>query len=289
MIEDIDAHHHACTHHAAGQDQIVVARAWGRRTDGCGTGRSRPRTAAAASRNTSRGCTTVESREPIDTSLMRMRRFLLSSITIPNCSTAPRPVLRQQVGGQLRAASVRRGRSACRARASGGPARRPQAPGRRVRGRCRRPGAGRADGHARESMQAADVLDQIVGQIESVAAARSAPKYERQQLVVAESGRSETLQLLTRAIVRCDSFHLYSNPYASLHGARSWRVARRRRFSICVCVLLHTRKWIRPRVRSMPRAPPAPNATPPTEFAAATQALKQRQRRRRPVATIASR
>ena len=60
-------------------------------------------------------------------------------------------------------------------------------------------------------MHAADLVDQIVGQVQSVAAARSASKYERQQLVVAEPGRAKALQLLTRAIVRCDGFHLYSN------------------------------------------------------------------------------
>ena len=61
-----------------------------------------------------------------------------------------------------------------------------------------------------QRVQPAGRLEQMVGQRQRVAAARAAAEHERQQLVVAESGGAEPLQLLARAIVRGDIFHLYS-------------------------------------------------------------------------------
>ena len=47
--------------------------------------------ADAASRNTSRGCTMVVSSEPIDSTVVRIIRCLVSSMTIPKCSTGRVP------------------------------------------------------------------------------------------------------------------------------------------------------------------------------------------------------
>ena len=124
-------------------------------------------------------------------------------------------------------------------------------------------------------MQAADLVDQSVGQVQSVAAARSASKYERQQLVVAEPGRAEALQLLTRAIVRRDGFHLYSNSLCvSPRGSpvAAW-----------LAIVVSTIACAAPSQREIDQAQGAIDAAraagaeryAPTEFAAATQALKQ--------------
>ena len=61
--------------------------------------------AAAASRNTSRGCTMVVSSDPTDSTVVLIRRCLVSSITMPKCSTGRGAVQRQQIRGERCAAS----------------------------------------------------------------------------------------------------------------------------------------------------------------------------------------
>ena len=56
-------------------------------------------------------------------------------------------------------------------------------------------------------MQSAGAFEQPVGQLERVALARAAAKDDRDQLVVAERGDAEPLQLLARPIVLGDFFH----------------------------------------------------------------------------------
>jgi hypothetical protein len=65
-------------------------------------------------------------------------------------------------------------------------------------------------------MKAASMLDQAISQIKRAVPAHTAAEDDRHQLVVAESCRSEALQFLARAVVRCDTFHLYSILHASL-------------------------------------------------------------------------
>jgi hypothetical protein len=94
--------------------QVIAAVEFGRRTlvrDHVERPRfTTPGALAAASRNTSRGWTMVESSEPVERSLVRITRLLVSSSTRPKCSTDEAPY-----NGSRYAASapgvVNRGRS----------------------------------------------------------------------------------------------------------------------------------------------------------------------------------
>ena len=101
MVDDVDAHDLAGVHHP---------RRSASRSSGLGLGSPdgwlwnstiAAAAAAAASRKTSRGWTTVVSSDPTDTSLIRSTRCFVSSITMPNCSTARDPYCGQQIRGQL--------------------------------------------------------------------------------------------------------------------------------------------------------------------------------------------
>ena len=233
--------------------------------------------AAAASRNTSRGCTTVESSEPIDTILMRMTRCLVSSMTMPNCSTDRGAVLRQQIGGQLArrrpAAAVR----PSRARASGVPARPPPGSAPRARGRRRDTRRSSPTVHARQPVQAARALDQAVGQLQRVAAARAAAEHERQQLVVAEP-RAPSRSSFSRGRSCGATSFIYTQYSMSsmLVGGRPVRLRG------VVAALVSRRRVRRPPNKEMDQAQGAIDAAraagaeryAATEYTAATEALK---------------
>src|SRR5262245_2319145 len=88
-----------------------------------------------------------------------------------------------------------------------------------LRGTCvadARDVAQRAHAETRKSLKPAGMLNQAVGKIEGAMATNSATEDDGHELVIAESGGSEALQLLARPIVRCDTFHLYSILHASL-------------------------------------------------------------------------
>ena len=162
--------------------------------------------AEAASRNTSRGCTTVESSEPIDTIRILITRCLVSSMTMPNCSTAPAPYCERRIGGELaRRREPWTFRHASHERATA------QLNGSDDPGRPSRPHARHVsqtvEADARQAVHAAGAGDETVGELKSVGVARAAAEHEREQLVVAEARGTQAFQLLARAVVWCHVFH----------------------------------------------------------------------------------
>ena len=65
---------------------------------------------------------------------------------------------------------------------------------------------------AHETVQPADRVEHAAGDIERVRSARADTEHDREQLVIAERGRTEARQLLAWTFVRCHIFHLYSGP-----------------------------------------------------------------------------
>ena len=139
------------------------------------------------------------------TTFTRITRCLVSSITMPNCSTEAAPYCGNRYEasccgvwycGRSSAVrtSVRRPSSTaatiCAARAAPMP-RHAQLVGRQ----------------ARERVQSAGALEDAVGQFERAAFARAAAENDRHQFVVAERGDAEALQLLARPIVLGELFH----------------------------------------------------------------------------------
>src|SRR6185369_7035238 len=103
-------------------------------------------------------------------------------------------------------------------------------------------------------------FEYAVGQFQRTGFARAAGKNDGHQFVVTERGNARTLQLFARAIVLGELFHgaiLKSSCRSGfLHASRpqsfSWPVPTR-----------PTKRWIRPKVRSTRREPPAQIDTPP--------------------------
>jgi uncharacterized protein DUF4398 len=78
---------------------------------------------------------------------------------------------------------------------------------------------------ARQAVQSTAVLEHQVREREHVLPARAAAKHQRQQLVVAEPGRTEALELFTRSIVRCYLFHVYTRSLMHVRLPRAWVLA----------------------------------------------------------------
>ena len=163
--------------------------------------------AAAASLNTSRGCTTVVSSEPIDSDLDADDAVLRVEHHDAELLDRRGAVLRQQVARQLSRRLVSRGRSFA-------PRTSVRRPSSTAASNLRRARARRCPVHAqlvrrgaRQAVQSARAFEQPVRQFERVALARAAAEHDRDQLVVAERGDAEPLQLLARPIVLGDFFH----------------------------------------------------------------------------------
>ena len=214
VIEDVDAHDVAGIHHPRRSAPDRRGSASGRPTDGCERARwprPTPRPPPGTPRADGRRCV---SSDPTDTILIRITRCLVSSMTMPNCSTGRGAVLRQQVARRAVAGVISRGRSAaprtsvrrpsstaastCAARAPAD-ARAPDAD-RRTPAASGRAARRRASSRRLASASASRV-------------ARAAAEHERQQLVVAKRRRAEPLELFARPIVRRDdlSLRLYSD------------------------------------------------------------------------------
>ena len=63
--------------------------------------------------------------------------------------------------------------------------------------------------HAGEPVKAAGAIEEPIGEGQRVASAAAAAQHQREQLVVAESCRTDPLQLLSRPIVRCHVLHRF--------------------------------------------------------------------------------
>ena len=126
------------------------------------------------------------SSDPTETSLMRITRCLVSSITMPNCSTGADPYCGSRYAAICRGVRQPRTLGACRAPACGVRARRPRGPARPARGRCRRRGAARRRPAASSPCSPPACSSRRLASSSASAAARAAAEHERQQLVVAE-------------------------------------------------------------------------------------------------------
>ena len=127
---------------------------------------------------------------------------------------------------------------------------------------------------ASQAVEAAGVLDDLVGESEGVSVARAAPEDEREELVVAESARAKPVQLLARAIVWWHAFHQrYTQIFMTRRGALP---------CICVATSLLIAGCAEPPSKEMDRAQGAIDAAgaagaeqyATTEYSAATTALK---------------
>jgi Domain of unknown function (DUF4398) len=282
VIDDIDAHHHAGAHHAIGQDQIVLAGCrvprWVVVEEHDGSGRCGCRFAKHLARMHDCGVDRAgrQDSDPKQTALAVEHDN-------PELLDRARPILWQQVSCQLRGRSevgtfdtTSGERSAsqldCREHLRG--------PGTTDTGDTTK----LADRHARQPMHSARPVDQIVGQIQCVAATRSASQYERQQLVVAESGWSETLQFLTWSIMRCNGFHRDPTPHQSVSYTQIlMRLSTGFARGAWLVVVLAAISCADPPHKEMDQAQGAIDAAraagaeqyAASEYAAATQALKQ--------------
>ena len=224
VIEHVDPHDGARLRPCAPSAPGRRGSASDRRTDGCGRARwrrpTRPRLRGTP-RADARPCV---SSEPIDTTRTRSMRCLVSSMTMPKCSTGAGAVLRQQQRRDLPRRAEPRPLAPLRARACGGRVRRRPAPARRARvptPRTRRRSSAAARVRPRSPPTA---VEQLVGHGRARRAARrAAAEHERQQFVVAERAGAEPLELLARAIVRGQVSHCYtrrSDAPAAATGAR---------------------------------------------------------------------
>ena len=66
-----------------------------------------------------------------------------------------------------------------------------------------------ANRRAGQAVQAAGAFEQLIRRLQGATAARPASEHDRHELVVAERGRTEALELFARPIVRCHFFHMF--------------------------------------------------------------------------------
>ena len=218
--------------------------------------------AAAASRNTSRGWTTVLSSDPTDRILMRITRCLVSSIDDAELLHRARRRIAAADTPPSDAASVSRGRSTTSAhqRATseldGGNAPEPRgaADAGDAAQRARRP--------ARvKPLKPAGVLDQPVRQFEGAATAQAASEHERRAARCHRALPARDAPASRAAGRGCDVLSSILNPSCASGAAVVLRASLSPRSSSPPRArLLPTRKWIRRRARSTPRVPRAPSA-----------------------------
>ena len=269
-----------------------------RRTDDCGTATMAAAPPSAASRNTSRGSTTVAFSVPTASNRRPQHAVLRVEQHDAELLDRPRAERRHQDTPPRRAACASAAARSARAPASGARARAPPAicaaraaadAGDPRADRRTSTAPGRAGRRARASSSLATV--------ERVRAAAAAAEDERDQFVVAERRGAVPQQLLARPIVRRQVFHRTTRRTVDTGRDDADGCCVHRAVVVAACrscarvvasiagaraAIRPTRKCSRRRARSTRRAPPAPISTRATSSPPRADALKHAQRRRRP-------